>query len=213
LVTAFPHGQGRSIDKMKHILKIALLLAIVACGTGCTTGYWVDRGRDAADVFTFTVGAGGGAGARVGPFALGLGVNANVTGLQDGIFFTRNWEQIRYVKGGGSGYLLLYSFDNGMSSSVDYGIPSTVTERRKKAYRSFHFLGVPIPDSLDCEGVQYYPHYFTQIEAFIGLGGTIKIGFNPGELFDLILGFIGVDIYGDDLERRKQRKIEQENSG
>lgn len=41
-------------------------------------------------------------------------------------------------------------------------------------------------------------HYFTQLEVSIGLYGGVKIGFNPGELLDFLLGFIGIDIYNDD---------------
>ena len=48
----------------------------------------------------------------------------------------------------------------------------------------------------------------TQIEACVGIGWGARVGFNPGELADLLLGFAGIDIYGDDLERRKKRDSE-----
>ena len=45
--------------------------------------------------------------------------------------------------------------------------------------------------------------YLTQIEVAAGLGGTLRLGFNPGELLDFILGFTTIDIFNDDLEKRK----------
>ena len=42
-----------------------------------------------------------------------------------------------------------------------------------------------------------------------GFGGTIKLGFNPGELLDFILGWTTIDIFSDDFEAKKQKsKIE-----
>ena len=69
---------------MKRILKITLLVVTVACGTGCATGYWVDRGRDAADVFTATVGCGVGAKGRLGPINVGLAFDSTIAGVRGG---------------------------------------------------------------------------------------------------------------------------------
>ena len=38
------------------------------------------------------------------------------------------------------------------------------------------------------------------MEVAAGLVGGIRLGFNPGELLDFIMGFLGLDLYGDDLE-------------
>ena len=38
----------------------------------------------------------------------------------------------------------------------------------------------------------------TQCELAAGLGPTVRLGFNPGELVDFILGWTTLDIYGDD---------------
>jgi hypothetical protein len=43
----------------------------------------------------------------------------------------------------------------------------------------------------------------------LGLGGTLRLGFNPGELLDFILGWTAIDIYNDDaVSVRKQREEE-----
>ena len=39
----------------------------------------------------------------------------------------------------------------------------------------------------------------TQLEIAGGLIFTLRLGFNPGELLDFILGFSGIDIWHDDL--------------
>ena len=44
----------------------------------------------------------------------------------------------------------------------------------------------------------------TQIEAAIGIGPSLRLGFNPGELLDFILGWTTVDIYGDDAARQRR---------
>ena len=70
---------------MKHINQF-LVLALVTLATGCATPYMVDRGRDAKDVFTATVGTGLGAKARVGPINAGLFTGADFYGLRGGEF-------------------------------------------------------------------------------------------------------------------------------
>jgi hypothetical protein len=64
------------------LLAVAVLAGI--CGSGCTSAYWMDRGRDAADIFTLSVGTGVGAKARVGPVGAGLLYYRDVAGLRGG---------------------------------------------------------------------------------------------------------------------------------
>ena len=45
------------------------------------------------------------------------------------------------------------------------------------------------------------PARWTQIEVAAGLFGDVRLGFNPGELLDFLLGFFGADLYGDDIAR------------
>lgn len=46
----------------------------------------------------------------------------------------------------------------------------------------------------------YPKSYLYQIEVTIGIYRGIRIGFNPAELFDFILGFTTYDMYADDLK-------------
>ena len=48
--------------------------------------------------------------------------------------------------------------------------------------------------------------YYTQVEVVLGLGSHLRLGLNPGELLDFVLGWTTIDIFGDDHEARKQRK-------
>jgi hypothetical protein len=54
---------------LKKIIQIVIAAGVVASATGCasTKNYLLDRGRDAADFFTATVGVGAGAKVRIGP--------------------------------------------------------------------------------------------------------------------------------------------------
>ena len=44
--------------------------------------------------------------------------------------------------------------------------------------------------------------YYTQCEVAVGtFFPSIRLGFNPGELLDFILGWTTIDIFRDDLEK------------
>lgn len=64
--------------KKKSIYILAFPLVLAACN------YVGDRGNDAADIFTFTVGGGMGASANVGPLHAGLGAYQEWYGLRGG---------------------------------------------------------------------------------------------------------------------------------
>ena len=185
---------------MKKLIQIIFLLSSLAGMTGCATPYMVDRKRDAADIFTATVGVGAGVKARVGPFAQGVEFSMDYAGINGGDTFC------------GFGK---YGDENGMDgafiiSGSELGNSSEISRLRNKYYKAFHILGVAYPGA-PCGEVIYPASYFTQIDIVAGLGGTIKLGFNPGELLDFILGWATLDIYRDDvgvvgltLERRRQ---------
>ena len=58
------------------------------------------------------------------------------------------------------------------------------------------------------------PHwsYLTQIEAVVGLGPTIRLGFNPGELLDFFFGWTTLDLFQDDLNRRGANQASEATS-
>jgi hypothetical protein len=55
------------------------------------------------------------------------------------------------------------------------------------------------------------PALYTQIDILLGLGGTVRLGFNPGELLDFILGWTTIDIYSDDVASITRQKEKESN--
>lgn len=179
-------------------ITLVLLLIFVFIFSACSrTGYWQDRGLDAADIFTASFGYGAGASARVGPLmGPSLIMQFDQFGLRGGDFFSQ-WGQ-----DSGSVHFLLVGGDSFYSDS-------DIPDIRKKEYTTWWFL---IPISLNHpETREPTPlHYWTQVEATIALGGSVRLGFNPGELVDLVGGFLGYDLYKDDLSKlaeEEQQKI------
>ena len=43
-----------------------------------------------------------------------------------------------------------------------------------------------------------------QIDLSVGLIASVRLGFNPGELLDFLIGLVGFDLYGDDLAGSKE---------
>jgi hypothetical protein len=50
------------------------------------------------------------------------------------------------------------------------------------------------------------PSYYTQIEVAAAVGVGFRLGFNPGELLDFVLGWTTLDIYGDDISLQEEPK-------
>ena len=55
-------------------------------------------------------------------------------------------------------------------------------------------------------------HITLQFEVAAGLGGTVRLGFNPGEFIDFICGWFTIDIYGDDIETAKEKEFGERES-
>jgi hypothetical protein len=62
-------------------------LVLLGALTGSGPSYLAERGRDAADVFTASVGLGFGAKARVGPVQVGLLLREKCYGVRSGVVF------------------------------------------------------------------------------------------------------------------------------
>ena len=185
------------MKKMKHVV---LCCVLAAASTGCAEkGYLADRGRDALDVFTLTIGPGLGAGARVGPLHAGLGVQIDMVGMRGGAVDV--WE-----------------IGHGMSVTIETTVYSTdrfpygesrQPEERNKTFEAFGYPLISyIPQKTVGTGEKAVEQhtsysYYTQIEAFAGAIGGLRVGFNPGELIDFLLGWTTLDIYNDDLGARQ----------
>lgn len=196
---------------MKKLIQIAVLLPLAILVTGCASPYMLDRGRDAADIFTGTIGKGAGVKARLGIIGTGLFVNRDIAGLRGGTRFrikhATKWDpHVTQFKPYARDYT---SIIPDLSSMVPFFVDDQFfleadTELRHKDYSAVGILPliswVEYPSG---SAATVWP-YNTQMEAAIGLGGTLRLGFNPGELLDFILGWGTIDIYNDDLEKRAE---------
>ena len=184
---------------MKKTIQLICFIMIGSVMGGCMhKGYFVDRGRDALDIFSATIGVGAGAKARVGPLTAGLIVNTNCAGLLGGeIFSSEAFKSDIDGKPLRGGEIIVLA-------GGDFGNRSELAKSRNKDYEAFVFILTALPGAPDVQP-KYNPSYFTQIEVVAGLGGTIRLGFNPGELLDFILGWVTIDIFNDDLEKLKKR--------
>ena len=202
------HSHPPPISVLTRAIQHAILLVTV-CLTGCvgTGGYFEDRGRDAADIFTASAGLGGGAKARIGPLQVGLLTNIDMAGgLRGGKYGSISWYETatretiapypyKMTKFPDTLYPWDYPTYIFGSDRFQVGHNRSLAARRGKTYESvslFPFVALT-----------KQPEYYTQIEVVIALVGSVRLGFNPGELLDFVLGWFPLDIYDDDLNRSK----------
>ena len=201
--------------------------AVSTLGGGCASAYWRDRANDLGDIASVSFGAGLGVRAQAGPVATGLGAQMDVAGFRGGRFFCdRRAFDLEPL--GWSVDLVLASGNLFGLRPVD-GTPEPyerIVNGRGKYQGQYNPAvgGVFVPFWLCGEilDLDYYgperterpsplapnrkearPHLpsWTHLEAAAALGVGVRLGFNPGELLDFLLGFFGADLYGDDLAR------------
>jgi len=175
---------------MKTIFALAILLSLALATSGCATcGYLLDRGRDAADIFTATLGIGCGIKARAGPIQPALFQNADLCGLRTGQIFWNGNDLILNDELYTPFPLKKWQLTSGTETfRID---TSPIPEERAKyvvAYSPFPGIAIGTPAT-----------FYTQIELAGGLGLTLRLGFNAGELLDFILGWSTLDILNDDI--------------
>jgi hypothetical protein len=192
--------------KTKAICQCVLALLLLVGMTGCATPYMRDRGRDAADIFTLTVGGlGAGARVRAGPIHCGIIANLGDIGLRGGAIMETiggicNPNELEFI-GYGSEMFCPVNFPDDMTANyrldtkgyeaTSHTVPFVTTELFKS-----DLLG---PEKARPTGL--HP-YWTQIEMQAGFLVMFRLGFNPGELLDFLLGWAKIDIYKDDLYPR-----------
>lgn len=162
-----------------------------------------DRKRDLADVFTATLGHGYGGNVRVGPVHAGLLGNIDREGLHSGIWYS-NWNKFSIPWNMCSHSLeldLTFFHINGPGPAWG-GMP----HYRGKKYEACGYLPFLtwVHDHGWTPGYMVW-HYYTDIEIAIGLYYSLRLGFNVGEFADFCLGFVGVDIFNDDLNDTDER--------
>ncbi len=205
------------------LIQILAAAAAIASLTGCasTKAYFVDRGRDAADIVTVTVGVGLGAKARVGFVQTGLLGNRDIVGLRSGQFFTSSdLEPESY-----GDYLMSNSSDVEagpvmlLGLPLLYLIPDWGDGGGAKTFRNycsgndqFRLTGLPKERGKEIDSASWVlfvihdsPQHLGQIEVVVGVIGSVRVGLNAGEFADLLLGWFGIDLFDDDIEMKKLR--------
>jgi hypothetical protein len=200
------------------VKRALFLLALALAGSGCVSpqGYFRDRWADTKDIFTASVGTGGGARARVGPLNAGLFLNSDLAGLRGGECFRLSDGPL--IGGDSDAVLLLFYGDQfdlryppvapakSTSPRPRYQVVSDTLAERNKCFRS----GImPLPSPLTLFELPKTPYYYTQLEVAVGVGGTLRLGFNPGEVLDFLLGWTTLDIFRDDREARREREADR----
>ena len=194
---------------MKGLSQLFAIIAASAVTVGCVSskGYFGDRARDAADILTVTTGPGYGVDARFGPMSVGVAHTHDQLGLMCGEVFSRKYAELgpEHLV-----WLALFMDDmvplpftaghRTMETNRQDEHAFRTTEQRHKAYEMGSFLFIPFFTYPTGEGAGYAKLYAaTQIEASIGLGWAARIGFNPVEFLDFLLGWTTIDIFDDDL--------------
>ncbi len=193
---------------------IAVLLGAICLITlvGCvSSGYWSDRGRDAMDILSLTVGYGAGTKARIGPLETGLLFAVEGPGLRGGDFLwgmDDYWHEGSDLPQGVDGKIIFAGFE------VFEGGKTAMVRGKSFASHNLAFWSWPIngltvnnnevfQGRLRDAGYVYNPWpFYTQVTAVVALGPAVRAGANPGELLDFVLGWTTVDLYSDDLSRR-----------
>lgn len=196
---------------MKRAIQLVLMFSGLVVSSGCVTSYWIDRGRDAADIVTVTVGIGAGAKARVGPLAPGLLVCHDLAGLRGGRCFLGNDNPFETdvaapfpVSSPADGL----SFGSDVFCLESFSQP---TERPKESPLAKRNKDIQISSPVPWIGVGKHMSDYTQLEAVVAIGASLRVGFNPGELLDFLLGWTTLDIFNDDIERKKKHEVTSED--
>lgn len=182
------------MKKTCSLARLSLLIAGLVSTTGCSALYLQQRKRDAADIFTLTAGLGVGGKARFGPIQTGLVYQKDAVGLRSGASFASgpSWKMGANEVGGWD--LQAVYFGGEMPNQGEL-----VSERGK----DFDVWNMFVPTGWwETDTMAKVPcHYLTQIEVNGGAGLGLRLGVNPGELLDFVLGWATLDLFKDDVPR------------
>jgi hypothetical protein len=183
---------------------------VMLCGCASTKTYFSDRGRDALDILTVSVGNGGGVQGRIGPFSVGTVYAEDVAGLRCGkcglfpkIELPREDPKPAAVSYDFSfvGFLCV-AFSRGMAPASELVMNDyfQIEDGRGKAYtaKGGPFFSWVIGSEEECHPDRLFHPYYTQMELLGGFVYTARAGINAGELVDFLLGWVGIDFFDDD---------------
>lgn len=200
----------------------ACVIGALALAAGCSSAYVRNRAMDARDVFTVQAETGSyGAALRAGPLKAGLsykspdgrsvGLRGGEVGESYSADFTAFFFGADYFN---SAPIRFDSWrpppprDNDAPEPAEPGPADAETTARSrlrnKEFRALAPFGTEkaahrARSLARDEDVDWAaPVYFTQIEITLGLYGGLRLGVNPGEFLDLLLGLFTIDLYADD---------------
>lgn len=191
---------------MKILANVVLIASLGVLATGCASPYMIDRRRDLADVFTASAGTGFGCQARASFLHLGILNQRDRWGLRGGGLISEPSEYDVFD----AQFPLFITDENFFgtySSQAEFKPAETIQLLRKKDFRwRFRFSTFPTEGGIISEEIGSWS-YYTQFEVVAGVGWTVRLGFNPGELVDFILGCVALDIMDDDLEAQRLEEL------
>ena len=201
----------------RSVLWLGVVGTLLACGCR-STGYLAARRRDVADIATATVGLGVGAKLRLGPVHLTpLLFEIDLAGLRGGERFhlpdlAMSVEQPPQEVGAA------------WWSSCVWDLPPDSPNRDRMRQRGKAYVATPawLPEKAGLYSMmtntapfvsvprrawerekvrlpRQPTGYYTQIELSLAVGGSLRLGLNPGELADFLLGWCRLDICDDDV--------------
>ncbi len=177
----------------------AILICTATCGCRSSRPYLIDRWRDTADIVTVTIGKGYGAKARIGPVHVGAFYNRDHMGLRGGESH-REWSRNTALPN-------TFDFDLTLVSGERFD-PERF-ERTRDRHKCFVASGAAcLSFSRGFEGEDWSvgdASYYSQIEIAGGIFKTLRLGINPGEIADFILGWLRIDLFDDDVNRPGRR--------
>lgn len=183
---------------MSKALQVAVLSVLASGLTGCTGGrsYFVNRGRDAVDVVSLTAGYGLGARLRAGPVeaAFPLEGRYHLVGIQGGEAFKSN----RKLSGVSALFWWRQNEEGRKTFSAEGWRGTPVGLARHKDLTVDSHMPLFITEISPKDNIAYW----FALEASGGFLASLRVGVNPGELLDFILGWTTVDIFDDDCEKQ-----------
>ncbi len=185
---------------MKKIACICVICLLALMGSGCATvpyaGYFADRLGDGGDIFTATLGIGAGAKIRVGPIQPALIVARDIVGLQGGQLFANPQGvalgECVFPENGGEFFSFLGAPGLEWMNRPSYGWQVGWVRGWEGPWTT------SVSWSFPCIVVSNVPQHNAQIEVAGGFILTGRVGFNPVELLDFVLGWFKIDICSDD---------------
>lgn len=164
--------------------------------------YYRNRAMDLRDIVTlsFTIGLQAGAKVQLGPAAVGAAFVPGGGG-HGSMASEYGWRH------GEVGEVYTSLFFGGVGFSEESGTVEGRSDRRGKDTNLTYAertAGGP-PANLR------RPHNYTRLGVYLGFIGGLTIEANPGELVDLVLGLLTIDIYGDDIYRSNRAAASSAN--